>query len=148
MAILGEKNMSENKKPHIHSALMMQYAQDAMETEAPWERWEVRNIDDRKNIFVNLDRDPCWYLYCEYRRKPKTININGFEVPEPERKALKNGTFYYFPSFHYEHYIFLTAIWDSHESNLARLKNGLVHLTQEAAIQHAQALLSFTKAKE
>ena len=26
---------------HIHADLMLQYAQDAMETDKPWERWEV-----------------------------------------------------------------------------------------------------------
>ena len=36
--------MSETKA-HKHAALMMQYAQDAMETENPWERWQFK--DDR-----------------------------------------------------------------------------------------------------
>ena len=26
---------------HVHADLMLQYAQDAMETDKPWERWEV-----------------------------------------------------------------------------------------------------------
>ena len=26
---------------HIHADLMLQYAQDAQETDKPWERWEV-----------------------------------------------------------------------------------------------------------
>ena len=27
---------------HKHAALMLQYAQDAVETAKPWERWELR----------------------------------------------------------------------------------------------------------
>ena len=33
---------------HKHAELMMQYAQDAMETIEPWRNWEAYNTHDRK----------------------------------------------------------------------------------------------------
>lgn len=82
----------------------------------------------------------CWKI------KPKTININGFEVPEPCREPLEYGTMYWIPM--------VTSIgrtlsvcfkYLGGEFDIYRLNQGLIHLTQEAAIAHAEALLSFTK---
>ena len=36
---------------HKHAALMLQYAQDAMETDRPWERWELYS-DKKKEWFT------------------------------------------------------------------------------------------------
>ena len=33
---------------HKHANLMLQYAQDAMETDKPWERWEVKAPNEWK----------------------------------------------------------------------------------------------------
>ena len=80
---------------------------------------------------------------------PKTININGFEVPEPEREPLPIGTMYWSP------YICTVSTnlvvgnyWGSHTVDNDLLNAGLVHLTKEAAELHAKALLSFTQLKE
>ena len=79
----------------------------------------------------------------------KTININGFEVPEPEREPLPIGTMYWSP------YICTVSTnlvvgnyWGSHTVDNDLLNAGLVHLTKEAAELHAKALLSFTQLKE
>jgi len=57
---------------HKHAENMLESAQDAMETETPWERWECRRID------------PC-------RIKPKTVKkwrweawVNGLAVRSVE----------------------------------------------------------------
>lgn len=73
-----------------------------------------------------------------YRVKPKTIKINGYEVPEPVRTAPDKGTTYYFPIINYS-----CNRWDDDSYDNNCLKAGLIHLTKEAAIQHAKALLSF-----
>ena len=54
---------------HKHAALMMQYAQDALETDKPWERWEFTASG---NEFESLSNHPYWYEDYEYRRKPRT----------------------------------------------------------------------------
>ena len=67
---------------HKHAALMAQYAQDAAETDRPWERWQVYIMGGWRNWDIPFT----FYPESEYRRKPRTININGYEVPEPVRK--------------------------------------------------------------
>jgi hypothetical protein len=78
--------------------------------------------------------------------KPKTININGFEVPEPCRKALEvEATYYYFnPYTYYDNYID-DCVWENDKIDSKMLSAGLLHLTKEAAEIHAKALISFTR---
>lgn len=54
---------------HPHAELMLEYAQDAMETDKPWERWEFRSVIGDKWRGVN--NYPAWLASYEYRRKPK-----------------------------------------------------------------------------
>ena len=77
--------------------------------------------------------------------KPKAppLNINGHVVRAPEREPLPNGTTYYVPDLcdggaeDYE--------WDNDEVDHRLLRSGLIHLTEEAATAHAQALISLSK---
>lgn len=80
----------------------------------------------------------------KFRVKPKTININGFEVPEPEREELACGVLYFVPAFASYSYGVRNS-WQNDYADKHYLENGLVHLTREAADLHAKALLSFTK---
>ena len=122
----------------------MRYAQDALETDKPWERWEFkRNL---KGEWLSLSGNPAWDNKWEYRRKPKTININGFEVPEPMRESPEIGTTYYYVDFSLKNHVD-DFMWDGGDFDMALLKSGALHLTQEAAEIHAKALLSFTEQK-
>jgi len=126
---------------HIHAELMMEYAKDAMETATPWRRWE-KSWDGY--TWQNLKDDPVWGVACEYRRKKKTININGFEVPEPVKESeVEYGKVYY--SFQLtsgeEHHV----QWCNRDSQVELLKLGMLHYTTEAIRKHREALLSFTK---
>jgi len=80
----------------------------------------------------------------KFRIAPKTININGHEVPEPCREELETGTMYFYPcpSVHNR---YVSYFWNSHEYDFEHLKTGFIHLTKEAAIKHAEALLGFTR---
>ena len=130
---------------HVHAKLMALYAQDAMETERPWERWEL--------LAPGRDWNPCeghpsWNTAIKYRRKTITIHINGFEVPEPCREPLACDTKYYMPDIVDSlDGKWARSAWDDDEVDHARLKAGIVHLTKEAAEMHAKALVSFTEAK-
>lgn len=88
-------------------------------------------------------KNPSWQEDVEYRIKPKTILINGFEVPKPARE-LKHGQAYYSPVLGYTGLTVLDGFNSGSKSDKHRLENGLCHLTEEAAIAHAKALLSFT----
>ena len=91
------------------------------------------------------------YIYdgsIPLRVKPKVININGIEVPEPMREMPPEGTSVYWPGFgpdsgdtHTE-----SADVGCYPAMLPYLlRKGLLHLTKEAATIHANALLSFTR---
>jgi hypothetical protein len=78
------------------------------------------------------------------RVKPKTININGHEVPVALKVKPGYGTGYYYPSLINESK-YNWAIFEGDEFDNQILDKGLMHLTVEAAQKHAEALLSFTK---
>jgi hypothetical protein len=134
-------------KAHIHAELMMEYAKDAMETDKPWERWEF-NIDNEWKSMFRYGH-PLWDDDTKYRRKPITININGHEVPEPYRGEMKAGQPYYTPELYncgtdyWE--VYHDRQWENGIYDNVAMKNGLLHLTEDAAIKHAKALLSFTE---
>ena len=57
----------EPAKGHPHAALMMEFAKDAQESEAPWLRWE---LDWGCNKWATMDSAPVWNPIVKYRRKP------------------------------------------------------------------------------
>ena len=81
---------------------------------------------------------------CQFRIKPKTININGIEVPEPMREEPKKGTQVWVADLMNAGEVTCTS-WYSGVAHKDYLKNGLCHLTEEAATIHANALLSFSR---
>ncbi|MDO4708234.1 MAG: hypothetical protein Q4B94_00155 [Pseudomonadota bacterium] len=140
-------------RKHIHAEEMLEYAQDAQMTDKPWEWWELfipadEYGDDR---WTPLQTHPTWARHHKYRRKPRTININGYSVPEPVRRPLKDGDKYYVPALFEavlaDYYYWGDAI-DGDEVDRRLLERGLVHMTAEAAVVHAKALLSFTAEPE
>jgi len=134
--------MSANKTtPHPHAESMLLYAQDAMETDRPWERWECS--DDQED-WATFTTHPVWTHDLYYRQKPRTILINGIEVPEPVRRELVGGTTYWRVSLTNSN-ITAPEKWSSCTYDIRHLERGLIHLTEENARKHAEALLSFTK---
>ena len=131
---------------HVHAASMLLYAQDAAETDKPWERWERRY---RHTDWVENVRGPEWNLDHEYRRKPpapKFIDINGFKVPEPMRVAPADRAKYWMPLLdRLGMQNTQESKWDGDVVDEFRLADGIIHLAKEAAELHATALLSFTK---
>ena len=69
---------------HKHAELMLQYAQDAAETEEPWLRWEVRS--NSKDPWRSGSRRICFDSTCEYRRKPRTMTYT-ITIQGPTREA-------------------------------------------------------------
>ena len=127
---------------HVHAHLMALYAQDAAETDKPWERWEIlTNYDEWKGLSAN----PLWCDRNDYRRKPKTININGFEVPEPFRGRLELTQKYWVIAVSSRCALFNS--WCASDLERYWMAAGLIHLTKEAAELHRKALLSFTEVK-
>jgi len=79
-------------------------------------------------------------------RKPRTININGIEVPEPLREAPEIGSYFWVPNIPIPSPYRLS--WEGKEVDFLALRAGLAHRTKEAAETHVRALLSFTKVSD
>ena len=125
---------------HAHAELMLQYAHDAQETDKPWERWQYfhRGTEEWKSL-----KKLNWNPNVMYRRKPKMLSVtlsNGEIVswPEPLNKLpehdtqlwyLQGGSTYSYCNAYDNNYLMIDA-----------LKNGTLHLTQENAIRHIDAL--------
>ena len=75
--------------------------------------------------------------------KPSTITINGIDVPSPEVVAPAVGTRYWWPDL-FGGVMGTYSTWYNDEQDNQALARGIVHLTEEAALKHAEALLSFT----
>ncbi len=127
---------------HKHAALMAEFAQDAAETETPWERWEC---DLGSGKWAELPGMPLWSEFAEYRRscKPRTIRIGEYDVPEPVREPLNKGEEYYMVELRGAS----MWSWSGDSYDVEWLNLGIIHRTEEAAELHAKALLSFTENK-
>ena len=121
---------------HKHAALMLQYAQDALETDKPWERWEFAASG---NKFESLSNHPYWYEEYEYRRKPRTLTYT-VTMPEPMRGAPEVGSIFYAPAPLSEG---LTSVcgWYGDDVDYRLLKRGLCFATKEDAIAAAKAMM-------
>ena len=98
-----------------------------------------------------LAADGNWYTNqgmfmhpSKYRIKPeepKTIKVNGFDVPEPMREAPARCTAYYLACpTDSEYYNYVR--WSSGDLQERHwLSRGMLHSTKEAAIAHAKAML-------
>ena len=123
---------------HKHAALMLQYAQDALETDKPWERWQIRPEGGTEG-WHDCSGRLCFSERCEYRRKPRTLTYT-VTIPEPLREEPEAGTDFFLAVPHSErlHYTFR---WDGAEVTRLWLKSGLCFATKEDAIAAAKAML-------
>ena len=123
---------------HIHAESMKLYAEDAAETEKPWERWQTRMEEEVD--WISLTVHPSWYTDQEFRRKPTTITIGGEEVTEPVREPLDEGETYWVASMFCGDLPYFTQ-WYCDDTDMKILRLGLVHRTKEDAVAHAKALI-------
>lgn len=105
---------------HIHAELMMQYAEDATTTDEPWKLWEFRSGNARP--WEAFGCHPAWLPDYQYRRKPRTICINGHEVPESMRKAPARGTHVWITNLDSDDLVYET-VW-----NPARQSPAVIHI--------------------
>ena len=133
---------------HPHAELMMEYAKIAQTTDKPWTHFEVRQNDSCvwEAIYVPVP----FYDNMEYRLKPeppKTIRIGEYDVPEPVHEPLEDDKEYWGADPTAKELVW-NCKWNNAVFCNLMLRRGLIHLTKEAAVIHAKALLSLTKAAE
>ena len=76
--------------------------------------------------------------YFEFRVKPRTHTLNGYEVPAPEMEAPKHGAKYWFLNLWYEDAVISTH-WSGTNGDKNAIRNGL-WLSKEDAIANAKAM--------
>lgn len=126
-------------KAHPHADLMLQYAQDAAETETPWERWEFLSCASSEK-WCSCGTHPEWKTLSAYRRKPQIITVNGFEVPAPAKELMEDQVLWAADPTHPE-WAFVLAYGCKRPSHALQFKRGVLHTTKEAAVAHAKAML-------
>ena len=130
---------------HKHAALMLQYAQDAAETDTPWERWQTCESETLRSgawedDWEDLTANPDWRTDAKYRRKPQTIKVGRHEFPRPISHSLKDGDRYYRLLFSDKGFIPECYTWDGDPVDELYVASRTCHLTMEAALAHADAL--------
>ena len=81
--------------------------------------------------------------HIAYRREPRTIRIGKIEIPEPVREPL-NGEKYFMPAIYCGEARTHRFPWKDGYADKRLLKQGMVYLTEEAAQEHAKALIALT----
>lgn len=98
---------------------------------------------NRKGEFFPGDSDNTHDLYM----KPKTITVNGFEVPEPESEKPDHGQVY-FVADPLETKLFRSKKWLGIRFDYKALRRGLIHLDKESAIAHSNAMMGIDPNQE
>lgn len=120
-------------KGHVHAELMAQYAEDAKETDRPWERWQVELIAHVSG-YITCECHPSWQPEQVYRRKPPQVQVAG-EVFDDVVLDLKKA-----PD---EVFVVLSKdklVTSHRQSAYSSYAHGLVHTTYEGALRHLEAL--------
>lgn len=130
---------------HVHAALMLQYAQDAAETDTPWERWETSESktkigDEWVQDWEDLTENPDWHPNVKYRRKPQVIRVGRHEFPKPISNAPLNTINYFLVTAWNGRFDVDADTWVNSKLDNMRLESWRVHLTREAAQAHADVL--------
>lgn len=122
---------------HKHADLMLQYAKDAMETDRPWERWEVKI---KNGEWCELNGNPNWVEDWGYRRKPQVIRVGRHAFPKPISNQPLHGTRYFFISGIGACFLARSDTWTGADYDANRLTGNRIHLSKDAAQAHADVL--------
>ena len=122
---------------HKHADSMLLYAQDAAETDTPWELWEYKLHGEP---WFGCEDNPTWSENISYRRKPQVIRVGRHEFPKPITKGLVNGVIYCYVKIGNNCFDVGTEYWTGSGQDQGRLESRRAHLTREAAQAHADVL--------
>jgi len=117
---------------------MLQYAQDALETEHPELRWERRRPGEEWHPF-DKDHPPSWDVELEYRHKPRTMTYT-VTMPAPMLEAPEVCETYYIADPKARDF-YDWQYWRNDEIDMRFLTRGLCFATKEDAIAAAKAMV-------
>lgn len=115
----------------------VQYRDTTSDENYNWTDFEVRVIEACWSVLTGVPK-------LEWRIAPKIVKIGEHEVPEPCRVTPEVG-FKFWVLTPFGGAALFT--WDGSKPCYDALKGGFVHLTQEAAEQHYEAIKSLLKEK-
>lgn len=124
---------------HPHADLMAKAAEIAKTDKEWWKHFEIKT--PHFDAWSEMDNE-VFFDNDEYRLKPRFIDINGHQVPEPVREPLEDDQEYWIADIRYAPSVFN---WENNDADYRWLERGIIHLTKEAAESHSAALLSFTQ---
>lgn len=108
----------------------------ASQMDVPWKDFgsyhrciRIQQIPDMENV-----------TSIEYRLAPRTIKVNGVDVPAPERVAPKLQQYFFCPHLDTDE-MWWTDYWANTNEDKLRLERGLVYLNKKDAIARAKAML-------
>ena len=124
------------------AALLEEIAQVMRERPEDW--WREFQVRSNLDGWHDTNRGQVeWFVFnrpLALRRRPRTITIAGIGVPEPMREAPPVGTECWRVDLRGEP-LAMRIIWDDVGAEKLWLRRGLLHRTEEAAQQHARALI-------
>lgn len=148
----GDASCTDQGCPHHYASDVVDESQTAHATVRDWyaELAPVIAAAAEGKVVQYLAADGNWYTNqgtfmhpSKYRVKPeepKTIKVNGFDVPEPMREAPVVDTRCFIAWPLVPDY-FEEVFYSTEEYIICWLSRGLLHRTPEAAVAHAKAML-------
>lgn len=121
-----------------HLDQRIEYLEDCKVSAEPWLGWEHQlKLEFR---WFQCYGEPLWVPSSKYRRKPRTMNINGHEFPEPLRVAPAVSTAYW---VYANSTLKPTAklFWHGDKYDLEYLSLGMCQATKEGALAQAKAIV-------
>ena len=106
------------------------------------------NMHMRDGNYYNEKPDNPKDIIGMWEEPPKTIRIGEYDVPEPVRKPLEDDDKEYWGVDLMAEELACKYKWNNALFCNLMFRRGLIHLTKEAAVIHAKALLSLTKAAD
>lgn len=128
---------------HPHAESIMLFAHQSLESQTPWVFWEFSH--DNGKTWIPCGKCPSWGENILYRQRSPKIQVGDVMVNRPIDTPPEIGTTIFVTDIT-SPFMYYRTQWTGtySNSNTEMLKRGLVHLTQESAIEHSKALISLS----
>ena len=120
---------------HPHCEVLIEWLKD--------QTLELEFLNTATNKWVvDPSANPVINPYLEWRVKPRPVIVGRHSWSKPETEAPSLGTQYYIPGMCGGT---IPYVWDNDEFDIQHLANNHVHLNEEAAIKHSNAIRCINK---
>ena len=129
---------------HYHAGLMIEFANESANDKNAYKNWQYCAVALGATEWAQCQDIPNWNLGTKYRRKPPTIKIGEYEVPEPIRIMPPPNSVCYIPNIcghGMKHHV---TQYNTHDT-MNRFNAGMLFETEAAAAICAKAITSFTR---